>query len=339
MLFERNKMNRYALQFLLRLGFMTICFEIFSKDDFPQITAISGNNAYTSSDFSTSDKATISNQSGFFTSFFSSMFFHHQNQIYSEQQLNDLAITAYLQKVMTPSEYKEFRHQKHLYTYGISADYAKNILLEKKIEDIERWIICNKQLSANQACNLWDACCHVKGAREKIKNKGLGRIEQAYDRRKKEELQKQEKEKILQQEQQQQLEKEQHVQQVALKKQQEKEEKSRYRFLSQKKIVSQRLIARGIDPEQCVYLPQDFEMLQNEYEYTAQYCKEMQQYNDVPIWTERLYAAQKTDDQDFVQSLQELSLSPQAQGYLIAYKHTTKSLSNVLWHSVAATTS
>lgn len=98
------------------------------------------------------------------------------------------------------------------------------------------------------------------------------------------------------------------------------EKQATLRMKSQKEVLEQRMQHAGLNPEQCIYLPQDFKQLQEEYERCAQLCSQMMTSNQETFpWLQRSAALQKTIDHNYEQSWQTISLSPQVQGYLIAY--------------------
>jgi len=97
-----------------------------------------------------------------------------------------------------------------------------------------------------------------------------------------------------------------------------KNEVAQVRLVAQKEILKKRMKQLGLDPGQCAYLPQDFELLQQEYESCGQLCHEMLEHDQSDIWKHRAKAAQQTVEHDCSQSWYEVTLSPQAQGYLAA---------------------
>jgi len=191
--------------------------------------------------------------------------------------------------------------QCHINAYGYSADYLNNIVKDYSFKDLQRVLIKDKKLTQAQALNTWDWFCNPKWCQGKKKAAGRQSIIQEYNQR--------EQTKINQQKEVQAQQKK-----VAL----EQQQRSTLRLNTQKESVEKFLTESGLDPGQSVYLPQDLNILQDQYQYSAQLCKEMLQHDHSPIWSERLHALQKTEDQNFAQSAQEITLSPQTSGYLLA---------------------
>lgn len=87
---------------------------------------------------------------------------------------------------------------------------------------------------------------------------------------------------------------------------------------SQKDILCNRMNLLSLDQKQCMYLPSDFAMIEQEYAHCSDICDQMIAIDDNNIWHLRKNALEKTLDQNFAQSWQEIPLSHQAQGYLIS---------------------
>ena len=313
--FGRSDMKKFLLQ-VLSLWLIAISFVTFSKSSHHQIIATSDNFSYSQSSDSFTDSATSSNQSGFYASVLNSTSFHHcQQQAYSQQQIESLVYLSCLKAMMGEAEFIKLVNQYHINKYGYSFDYLNNILRHYSFEDLEHIIINGHDLTKMQALTSWNWFCNQKYLRKKKKIAVRERIVQEYDRREKEELRKQVYEKSMQRSLLQEQQKQETLKREVLK---QAEQRTPLRFNTQKEYIEQHLYQCGLDPQQCVYLPQDFELLQEEYQYTAQLCKEMQQQDNSSVWSERLSALQKAQDQGFTQSTQEISLSSQARGYLLA---------------------
>ena len=319
-------MKKLFAQKKLYIFFLITNLITFSKEQPHQTTATSGNFSYSQSFESSRNNAEHANQSGFFASSSNQTTFPYSQQLaYSQEQLNDLVLLAYLKKQIGESSFTQFMHECHVNEYGCSANHLKEIIKYYNFEELEHLIINDQSLTKEQALNTWQWFCNQKYGRSGKKNDGYESIVQKYEKKEKAQLKQLEKEQTLKQERQK-LEKEQRDKQELLERQKKEELRvlkqaeqcGALRLRTQKEFIQNNLKKCGLDSDQCIYLPQDFELLKDQYKYVDQFCKEKFEHKALPIWSERLDALQKTKEQNFAQSFQETTLSPQACGYLLA---------------------
>lgn len=312
-------MKKIITVLVLHLFFTPAVFALRDQRINNKITATCDSFSY-SQPCDASTSSSQSSQSGFFTQVSNqTQFPYSQQSAYNQERLNNLAAFAYLKAAIGEARFQEFKEQSHFNFYGCNADYLNNILHDYSFERLEKLMIQDKKLTKLQALNVWKSYCNKRCCHGKQKSGGYDRITKEYDRREKAEIKKQA---ILEQEnaiKQDLLRKQQAATNQANIEKSKQETKILLRQNIQKEFVQNYLKKCGLDENQCVYLPKDFEQLKKEYELASQFCKEkFRQENCSPVWAQRLYALKKTDENGFAQSMQEITLSPKASGYLLA---------------------
>lgn len=244
--------------------------------------------------------------------------------VYSAQDLESQVTLAVIKSYLGPVKFQQLMTELHLKKYGVSHkelwgdSYTCGLYHERNFEKVANWINKQKHLSKEQALAIWQGYCDKRwiGNDEKIYYRE--QISRKYDKK---ELRKQ-----------QQLKSDAKVQNknsIAKNKQEpsnkdtlqnnvtaEKNDTFSVRLITQKDRFKEYCKQYGLDPQQCVYLPHDIELVQQEYEYCRELSRQNLNHDPSEIYSKRLQAIQHTIDENFIQNWQHIELSPQAQAYL-----------------------
>lgn len=224
---------------------------------------------------------------------------------------------------------KQEAEKQYLETYGVSyeflwgSDKIYGLYQHRDFQFVENWIKHSKELTKAQALNIWDGYSKKRVVCGQKKISGRQRIKEHYDNRDRRAAKQKATETTTTsttsiEQPQSTIEQKTPAKEIPV--QEKSEQPCNLRLITQKEILQHRLEMRGINSDQSMYLPQDFDALKNEYDFCAQLCKEMMEYDQhSEQWQQRLVALQKTIEQNYAQNWQEIFLSDQAQGYLLAH--------------------
>jgi hypothetical protein len=243
----------------------------------------------------------------------------------TEAQLYNAITLAAIKSKLTPDQYLKF--------YGVEQSVFQRLIRES-LEYTEKWIILDRKLTKEQCLRVWDACCATKWFQKEQKRKGRMNIEKEFDKQLKRQQKKKEAVQALPTKQVQKPEDVKKAQNqnevdsknpIDLKNKKTLEQKqdvisnfelNEIRFTTQNTILQQRLEKLGFNPEQYIYLPSDVEMLKQEYSFAEDVCDSIISFDESDSWSLRKVALEKTKNENFVQSWQEVEISDRAKAYL-----------------------